>query len=235
MIGLTGSVVAAGLAWLAYFCVKDRYDPEPLHLLGLVFLGGAASTVPAFLLYRLVERAGVSPELALAPDAGRLPSLLYCVLVVGAVEEGCKFLSVQILIGRHHAFDEHVDGVIYAAVGALGFASVESMVLGRYLDGPELWGRVVAAPLTHALFASIWGFTLSLDRFARPRRPFRVMGGLAVAAVMHGLYDHLVLSPGSGRYWAAGLVLILWIAFFFVVSRLLLLSPYRSGRVSTDG
>ena len=143
----------------------------------------------------------------------------------------------QVLIGRHRAFDEHLDGVVYAAFGGLGFASMENIVLGPWLDGPELWGRLIASPLVHALFAAIWGWSLSLDKFARPRRPGRVVTGLLLAVSAHGLYDFLVLSPGRlGRILAAALILVLWIAFFAVVSYELRRSPHRPWTgVSEDG
>lgn len=222
---LATSILAAGFAWAAYFYLKDIYEPEPLHLLLGVFVAGMVSTGPAYLLYRGAERLGLGVDLAFDPDAGI--RLSYCLLVVGAIEELCKFMSVQVLIGRHPDFDEPLDGIIYAAFGALGFASVENFVLGRYLEGPELWGRLLASPLTHALFAAVWGWSLSMDRFALPRRTGRVVVGLLLAMFVHGLYDFLVLSPFPGRIYGAGLVLALWIVFFRVVSHALKTSPHR--------
>ncbi len=47
--------------------------------------------------------------------------------------------------------------------------------------------------LTHALFAAVWGWSLSLDRLARPRRPLRVAFGLLLGMLAHGLYNFLIL------------------------------------------
>ena len=222
---LAASILAVAVAWSAYFYLKDIYEPESRRLLLTVFLAGMASAGPALLLYRAAERLGFGVELALDPDAGVRLGL--CLLVVGPIEELCKFLPVLVLIGRHSEFDEPLDGIIYAAFGALGFASMESFVVGRWLDGPPLWGRLLAAPLTHALFAAVWGWSLSLDRFAYPRRPERVALGLLLAMFVHGLYDFLVLSPLPGRFFGAGLVLVLWIVFFRVVAYALRTSPHR--------
>ena len=222
---LSASILAIGLAWAAYFDLKDVYEPEPRRLLLIVFVSGMVSTGPAYLLYRAGERLGCDIALAYADDW--TVRLFYFVLVGGLIEELCKFLSVQVLIHRHPDFDEPLDGIIYAAVGALGFASVENFVLGRWLDGPELWGRLLASPLTHALFAAVWGWSLSLDRFARPRRPLRVAGGLLLGMLAHGLYNFLILSPWPGQIFGAGLVLVLWIVFFRVVSHALKISPHR--------
>jgi RsiW-degrading membrane proteinase PrsW (M82 family) len=225
LLSLATSILAAGFAWATYFYFKDVYEPEPRRLLLTVFGAGMAAVGPAYLLYRLAERFGLGVELALDDDAA--VRLAFCVLVVGTIEELCKFLPVLVLIGHHSDFDEPLDGIVYAAFGALGFASMENFVIGRWLEGPELWGRLLASPLTHALFAAVWGWSLSLDRFARPRRPGRVALGLLLAILVHGLYDFLVLSPWPGRLFGAGLVLLLWIVFFRVVSHALKTSPHR--------
>jgi len=225
---LVVTILAAALAWSAYFYLMDLYDEEPRHLLLVVFLAGAAMTLPAWLAYGALERLGIGAEAALIPESGAWARLGYCVLVVGVIEELCKFLAVQVLIGRHRAFDEHLDGIVYAAFGGLGFASMENLVLGPWLEGPELWGRLIVSPLVHALFASIWGWALSLDKFARPRRLGRVTLGLLLAILVHGLYDFLVLTPGTWpRLLAAGLILALWIAFFVVIAYELKRSPHR--------
>ena len=116
---------------------------------------------------------------------------------------------------------------MYAIMGGLGFASVENVVLGRFLEGPELWGRIVASPLTHALFASIWGYALAVDCLTK-RRSWRQLTGLAAAAFLHGVYDFGVLSPGTSRFVVAGLILTLWILFFVMLAKLLKRSPCRS-------
>jgi RsiW-degrading membrane proteinase PrsW (M82 family) len=88
------------------------------------------------------------------------------------IEKACKFLPVFLLIGRHPVFDEPMDGLLYASMGALGFASAENLVLGPFLPGPPLWGRILASPLTHALFAAV---RRALRRSPhRPRRDDRL-------------------------------------------------------------
>lgn len=224
---LTGSVVASALAWGSYFAVKDRYQPEPRRLLVFVFLAGAAATGPAWLLYKLAEYAGFGAEIFYG-SMGHGWRLLYCVAIVGAIEEGCKFFGVRMLIGRHREFDEPVDGIIYAAMGGLGFASVETLVVARFDEGAGLWARIAVSPLTHSLFAAVWGYTLSLDRFGRPRTLSRVFVGVAAAATAHGLYDFLLLSKGLARHLAEVLILGLWILLLLAVQGLLRRSPFRS-------
>ena len=229
LVILVALVVAAALAWAMYFCFKDRCEPDSRRLFLVVFLAGAVSTGLAWLLYVLVEMLGFASEFALEPRASTLARLLYFVLVVGTIEETCKFLSVRWFIGRHSLAGEPLQALLLAATAGLGFASVENLVLGRFLEGPELWGRIVASPLTHALFAAVWGHALALELSVQRSRAFRVAAGLAAASVLHGIYDLFVLSPGFGRLVAAGVILMLWLAFFVVVAGMLRRSPRKVG------
>ena len=226
---LVASVLAAGLAWATYFCFKDRCEPEFRRPLAVVFAVGALSTGPAWMLYRLVEWLGLGYGIADDPNASAAVRLLYFVLVVGAIEEGCKFLSVRWFLSWLPENREPLQILIFATVGGLGFASVENVVLGGFLQGPELWGRIVASPLTHALFAAVWGYPLALDLSTPSRHSYRLAIGLAGAFFLHGLYDFFVLSPGLGGPAAAGLVLGLWVAFFVGVARMLRRRRHSSG------
>ena len=96
----------------------------------------------------------------------------------------------------------------------------KTVVLGRFLEGPELWGRIVASPVTHALLATAWGFSLARDIYWRPRHAWGLTVGLLAAMLAHGLYDLFVLSPGAGRLLAAGVILFLWSAFLLAVVRM---------------
>ncbi|NIO48972.1 MAG: PrsW family intramembrane metalloprotease, partial [Candidatus Aminicenantes bacterium] len=57
----------------------------------------------------------------------RIQFLFYSIGITGIVEEFFKFLPFIIVIARFKSFDEKIDGIIYASVIALGFASYENM------------------------------------------------------------------------------------------------------------
>ena len=58
----------------------------------------------------------------------RLPMAIGCFLVIGPREEIAKFLAVRLFVYRNKEFNEPLDGIIYAAAAALGFASLENML-----------------------------------------------------------------------------------------------------------
>lgn len=203
------AILCAALAWLAYFRWKDR-RPEPLGLVGVSFLLGAASTGLAIVAYQVAEHLGLPSWGSRSPQ----DLFLFCVLVVGPIEEGSKFLAAWAVPFRSREFDEEIDGLVYATAVALGFASVENLFYFPHVG----WGwrllRVVSTPLAHAVFSSVWGFGVGWARFRVRNRPGRaawILGTLLLAALVHGLYDHLVLAYHATPV-AAGVVLLLWVA-----------------------
>jgi len=57
---------------------------------------------------------------------------------------------------RLPAFDEPLDGIIYASFIALGYAAIENYYYLDFLTGLESAARGFAGPVIHILFASIW-------------------------------------------------------------------------------
>ena len=216
-----GFILAGSLFWLEYWDLKDRRRPEPRVRLFIAFLLGMVSAVCVLGIYSLLDWLGVPVE----PGDQPLRAGLVCVLLVGPVEEGCKFLFARTIIFRWKTFDERVDGFVYAAALALGFAAFENV-----LSMPSLgWGgqlvRTLCAPLVHTLFAGIWGWgTAHAFRDVKdPRkRIWWQVGSLALAATVHGLYD-FALYAGARPPVVAGIVLGLWTAVILGARRALAL------------
>lgn len=203
-----------------YFDLKDRLQPEPRRLLLGAFVLGGLSAVAALGLYRAAPLAGL-PE---SPGATSGAILAYCVGLVGPIEEGVKFLAVWAVAFRWRAFDEPIDGLIYAGAVAIGFAAFENVLYLPYLEWPGQLARAMASPLTHSLFATIWGLGLSLSRYrARSAAGCAAWQLLSLAAAMalHGLYDFVILA-WNATYVAGAIVLVLWVAMIFFARRGLL-------------
>src|SRR5262249_9579612 len=111
-------------------------------------------------------------------------------LVVGPVEELCKFAAVRLPIYPRAQFNEPMDGIVYSVSAASGFALAENYT---YMEGtPEgIWTRGPAATLARILFASFWGAALGWTKPMENRRVARliVAGSLLWAASTHGLFD----------------------------------------------
>lgn len=197
-----------GLLWLWFFYTRDKVQPEPKKVVLLTFLLGGLAAAPAVIGELAVEAfVPLTREIQLAAlSEGRVPVgklAALCFLVVGPIEELCKFAAVRLYAARHKAFDEPLDGIIYAAAAALGFASVENVIYVLSLERIEagtgfatLALRAVLAVPGHVFFASFWGFALGRRLLpGAPRRLVPLM--VAVAAVVHGSWNFALIQPGA--------------------------------------
>ena len=112
--------------------------------------------------------------------------------VAGLTEEIAKALVLYFVVWRHPAFDERVDGIVYATRAGLGFALVENV---GYLFGAQslsgMFGlfvvRAVLAVPGHAIYAGFMGYWAARKKFDGVGPG--LLGGLGVAVFLHGAYD----------------------------------------------
>ena len=214
-------IVAPAVFWLLYHVYKDRYRPEPPIRLGIAFFLGSLAGFLCLEAYRLANRLGAATDPFALAERDPFGFFVYAVLAVGVVEEVAKFLPFALICLRFREFDERIDGLIYASAVGLGFAAYENLVYMQMLTGPALLGRALASPLVHAMFASIWGDAVARARFEGRSIARASVGGLALAAVVHGIYDFVVLAvPASVRPIAAAIVLAIWIWRIRLIQRL---------------
>ncbi len=207
--------------WAAYHYHKDRHLPEPALNLLLCFILGILAAGLSKLMYMGLEPFGLrydAGELASNSTAGLLG---YSLLAIGPIEELAKLVPFLVVVIHFKAFDERLDGIIYASFIGLGYASAENLSYLNYLTPLEAIARGFAGPVVHILFASIWGHWigdawLHKDRLLRP-----ALCGFLLAALLHGFYDFLVLlKPVSALPIAAGLIIALWIWRLMLMHRL---------------
>jgi RsiW-degrading membrane proteinase PrsW (M82 family) len=213
LLAAAGLAAVGSILWLFYFNLKDRLAPEPKRRIAQAFGLGVVSALLACGGYRAATLLGFPPSPP--KDPGEL--IVYCMFVVGVVEEGAKFLVFRAVCARWKEFDERIDGLVYATAVALGFAALENVLFLRALPWPHGLLRVVVSPLTHSLFAAIWGFGTSRALLASPTRIGRFLWQalpLAVAMVLHGLYDVAVLveqmTPVAAAIVAGIWGLVIW-------------------------
>src|SRR5262245_30376424 len=186
IIVLLLSVLPCGL-WLRYFSSRSLYKRAAWRVLGVTFILGALATVPALGL----NLAGQSLFINLFGRADR-SHILTLLFVVGPVEELLKLLVVYFYAYRRKEFDEPLDGVIFSATAALGFAAVENVF---YLARNDPALVLLRGPLSnpgHALFSALWGLSLSKAKAAPNmigERPPIVERGFLIAPLLHSLID----------------------------------------------
>lgn len=192
--------VLVSLLWLAFVRRFDRAHPEPWLLVLLAFGGGllaawcagavqwvVAAQFPAVpdALQRLAE--------AEVPTGAWWRGAVVAFLYAGVLEESVKLAAFALTVARRREFDEPVDGIVYAAAIALGFAAAENV---RYFaDGnlaPALVvGRTFVAVPTHVFLSSLWGRRLG-ERLVDPRA--RVWPALVLAMALHAGFDLLSIT-----------------------------------------
>jgi RsiW-degrading membrane proteinase PrsW (M82 family) len=203
-------IIAPAVFWVAYFFYKDRFRPEPLRNLGCAYLLGFLAAFLCRQFYRLLPVLGIPEDPSAIMDSDRLQFFFYSLGVIGLIEEFFKFLPFLIILFFFKSFDEKTDGIIYAAMIALGFASYENMNYLVYLEGFALFGRAFASPLTHTVFASIWGYSLGRARIRNHSLVKAFVVGFPLAALAHGLFDFFTTSSQL-RIAGALTILCIWI------------------------
>ncbi len=180
------------LLWLWYFYTRSIYKRDPLPLILWTFALGGVATLIALPLNLI----GQSLVMAVAGQS-QFAHLLVIFLVVAPVEELCKLLAVYVYAWRHQEFDEPLDGVIYSAAAALGFAAVENLI---YLSRNDASLVLLRGPLSnpgHALFSALWGLSLSRVRSAPNiwQQRLRLLAvGWLLATVLHAVFDALLVA-----------------------------------------
>ena len=200
-VGLLPALVGALLALLPVAIVVttitwiDRWEPEPPALLISAFLWGVGgATAYAFLLN---HATGQVSDAVLGPEGQSVTH----VLVGPLVEESAKGLFVVALwFRRRSEFNGLVDGIVYAALIAAGFAFTENILYfgkafaqeGVGVTAIALVFRGLMAPFSHPLFSAAFGFGIGMASRTRPRRGRLAwaLSGFAGAVALHGLWNY---------------------------------------------
>ena len=205
-------VLLPALFWAGYHYHKDRHLPEPAGHLVIALLLGAGAAVLAKGLYislGFVNLRYDAFELAATSPGGLLA---YALLAIGPIEEFSKLLPFLVVIVRFREFDEPMDGIIYASFVGLGFAAAENLYYLQFLTPLEALARGFASPVVHMLFASIWGHQVGQVRMRGNSIAVAALRGFAISAVLHGVYDFIVLlKPAFALPVAAAMIVGIWV------------------------
>ena len=182
--------VLPGLLIALYIYSQDKYEKEGRLPLLLCFLTGFALTWPIMWAERvLLEGLGDIPYSWSA-------LIVFSFLVVGVLEEGSKLLFLWLYPLRRAFFNEPMDGIVYAIMYGMGFATMENLLYAAQFGWRTTLLRAFTAVPAHAVFSVLMGFYLGLFRYPEPGWPPRrsLVAALGWPLVFHGLYDVFVLQ-----------------------------------------
>jgi len=184
----------------------DRYEKEPLWLLGIAVFWGAVPTIALSLVAQIVLDAPLSDALG---QSGLYP-LASLSIIAPLTEESFKaFILLALFFLYRHEFDGVMDGILYGALVGLGFSVVETVfyLMSSLMQGGWAeWGVVAALrvglyTLNHSLFTACTGIGFGLARnqhLAWKRWAYPLLGWL-VAILLHGVHNAgSVLSERTG-------------------------------------
>lgn len=213
--------VAPAAFWLWYFYNKDRYEPEPLSWILMVYIFGIVVTIPV---------AFIEGTLSII-----IPEFFIVVLVAPIVEEAGKYLVVKKTVWESLEFDEPVDGIIYAAAAGLGFATLENVIyVFSAVETSLLLAlqtgllRALISVPGHVLFSAMWGYSLGKARFIpQEQRTGVIATGLILAMAFHALFNLLLYDAIGFAVLILVVVPVLWFSVQKKIDQALLSSGYR--------
>ncbi len=230
--------MAAVIYWL------DRYEKEPLILLGAAFFWGAVVAAGgAFIL-----NTGLGLGIYVLTGSGDVADQATASLVAPFVEEGLKGVAVLLVfLFFRKEFDSILDGIIYAAITALGFAATENVLYiyqHGYLDGggwSGLWQLVIIRDLVvawqHPYFTAFTGIGLALARLNRNVlvKIIALPVGYAFAVFAHAFHNSFGsliggmtgFAIGSLADWLGWFIMAIFIVFMIARERRVLVNQLK--------
>lgn len=180
--------LAPSLAIMWYIYAKDEFDKEPISLLVFSFLLGIFSVIPALIGGNIGEYLGYG---LIGGDVFAV--FIHAFIVVAFSEEFAKFLFLAVFLFPQRAFNEPYDGIIYAVMIGMGFATFENLVYVLQGGIEVAILRMFTAVPAHAAFGVIMGYYVGMAKFDRSRRFILLFAGLFWAVLAHGAYDFFLM------------------------------------------
>ena len=207
-----------GIFWVWFYRRKDKKHPEPLKLIIQIFLWGMVITLPAIGLELAVDYF-----FPYSRSSNFFVVICSALFVVAPIEEFLKYFVVKEKVYENPAFDEPIDGIIYAIVAALGFASLEN-ILVVFSEGQDaIILRFATATLMHAITSGIVGYHLGLLKFGKKqkqysdrKRKYFIAQGLIIAIILHGVYN---IIAGTRTALTISLIAMVIIIMYLMLSK----------------
>jgi RsiW-degrading membrane proteinase PrsW (M82 family) len=187
--------IIPGLAICYYIYSRDKHEAEPHQYLLLCFFFGMLSTYPAL---KMEEFGAHDLRLGISEDPWI--TLTFAFLVISFSEELVKFIFLRYAIYPKDDFNEPMDGIVYAVMIGMGFATMENILY--VLAHPDSSKTAVKIALlrmftavpAHAAFAVSMGYFVGLAKYRPERESSLLLLGLFSAILLHGLYDFFLFQ-----------------------------------------
>lgn len=205
---LLALALAPGGAIGLYIYLRDSHEREPLSLLAISFLYGVLSIAVTFFISYFLEFILVLKEDDVAEQ------FVNAFFKVALVEEFSKFIFVRFILYNNKNFNEPFDGIVYAVMVSMGFATLENVLYVFQYGAPTGVLRMFTAVPAHASFAVLMGYFLGKAKFTHRKEIYYSILALLVATAFHGGYDYFWFISYVPGIWV-GAILSLIVALIF--------------------
>ncbi|MBE7437751.1 MAG: PrsW family intramembrane metalloprotease [Spirochaetales bacterium] len=200
---LFGLALLPGCVGFLYYYRKDELNREPLRLLAYAFFLGMVAVFPAGLL-----EAWIWPE----EPRDLTESVMQAFLVVSPVEEVARLLVILWITLRTVHFDEVVDGAVYGAVVAAGFATLENIFYVMEHGFAVGFLRAALSVPMHIFCGVLIGHGVA--RYKLSGRPGVFFSLFFLAVFCHGAFDApLLYGDSPGVFIVLPVFVVLGLAF----------------------
>lgn len=196
-----------------YIYLKDIRQPEsPGLIMQSVFYGVLSFFLSLGIGYLLHHNTNVQ-------QGDVVHQMIRALVFVGLVEEGSKFLFLRGILYYHKEFNQPFDGIVYAVMVGMGFATAENILYVFNGDGGTAIVRMFTAVPAHAVFAVIMGFFIGEAKVFKTSSALYSGLALFFPAFIHGYYDYFLFLPSIRGLWmqAVGALVIVVIITHFAI------------------
>ena len=204
--------IAPTIACMLWIYLKDKYEKEPIMVLGKFFIMGAFVSVIGIIVEGYLMKINIF--------YGYSNILYTSFIVAGLTEEGLKALVLIPNLLNEKNFNEKLDGMIYSMFLSLGFASVENIIYVIFEETSFVFqvglSRAIISVPTHVMFAITMGYYISKYKFSRAKikkREYLIMAILA-PILLHGTFDFMLMI---GYRWAI-ILFIIYVIFIWKIN-----------------
>ena len=186
-------------------------------MLFLTFIVGGLMAVPVVIIQLLTKDA---------LDFFNIKTVIISIIALALIEEFFKFTAAFWVANENPEFNEPIDAMIYSITAALGFATIENiLIIGNifYSENSALLTtafstaalRFIGATLLHTLASGLTGYYWAVGILKKSLLK-NIGYGLFLAGLVHSIFNYLILKSQSANFIIPSLFLILGTIFVLV-------------------
>ena len=214
MIYIVIVCLVVGFLYILLLRRYDRYEKENfLTLVGACLVGGVIAVILTLITANLIYPKDGNQDLELA-------------LMVGAVEESAKLLALFIIYPFiKKELNETVDGILYMAMIALGFALIENIQYVGIYGIEVLLPRSIICNIGHMVFSGFMGLSFYIHK-TNKKNWLGLIAALFFASLGHAIYDAILFEKWN-TYYAIGVDIIMLLFSFYCLRISLAFSTFK--------